>query len=147
MAKGFVHNRGNSFVEPLIRRGNRFAAILLMRELDWPLEVQQAVVATLDDDAAPPDFDALAQRYPQLQPDIGIRLLLRDYQGAAAQVAADTASLTNTLVEHWDPAYQGLRAAPAFKRILALQGVPVYWREHGYPPQCRPVGADDFECE
>lgn len=147
MAKGFVPNRGNSFVEPLIRRGNRFAAILLMREMDWPLEVQQAVVATLGDDAAPPDFDALAQRYPQLQPDIGIRLLLRDYQGAAAQVAADTASLTNTLVEHWDPAYQGLRAAPAFKRILALQGVPVYWREHGYPPQCRPVGADDFECE
>ncbi len=23
----------------------------------------------------------------------------------------------------------------------------VYWRKHGFPPQCRPVGKDDFECE
>jgi len=22
-----------------------------------------------------------------------------------------------------------------------------YWREHGFPPQCRPVGAEDFECD
>ena len=146
MANGFVPNRGNSFVEPLIRRGNRFAAILLMRERNWPLEVQQAAVATLGDGAVPPDFDALAQRYPELQSDIGWRLLLRDYDGAAAIVAAGTASFGNTLVEHWDPAYQGLRAAPAFQRILVLLGVPAYWREHGYPPQCRPVGANDFEC-
>jgi hypothetical protein len=25
-------------------------------------------------------------------------------------------------------------------------GLPEYWREHGFPPQCRPMGHDDFEC-
>ena len=25
-------------------------------------------------------------------------------------------------------------------------GLPAYWRKHGFPPQCRPVGADDFKC-
>ena len=23
----------------------------------------------------------------------------------------------------------------------------VYWRKHGFPPQCRPIGKDDFECD
>lgn len=26
-------------------------------------------------------------------------------------------------------------------------GVPNYWREHGFPPQCRPVGGKDFVCD
>lgn len=142
MASGFAHNRGNSFVEPLIRRGDRFAAILLMRDMDWPLEVQRAVVAMLGDGAAPPDLTVLAQRYPDQQSvQYQWLLLLRDYE-----LAADLSAISSTQVEHWDPAYQGLRAAPSFKRILKHQGVPAYWRAHGYPPQCQPVGADDFEC-
>jgi tetratricopeptide (TPR) repeat protein len=24
--------------------------------------------------------------------------------------------------------------------------LPEYWRKHGFPPQCRPVGESDFEC-
>ena len=26
-------------------------------------------------------------------------------------------------------------------------GLPEYWRKHGFPPQCRPIGDDDFECD
>lgn len=36
---------------------------------------------------------------------------------------------------------------PTFTRILERLGVPAYWREHGFPPQCRPAGADAFECD
>ena len=142
MADGFNANRANSFIEPLIRRGNRFAAVMLMRELDWPVEVQQAVVATLGDGAPPPDVAALVRLYPQIpRARFQWGLLLRDYALAAEQEDTEGA-----LLEHWDPAYEGLRASPAFKRILERIGAPAYWREHGYPPQCRPVGVDDFEC-
>jgi TolB-like protein len=142
MADGFNTNRANSFIEPLIRQGNRFAAVLLMRELGWPVEVQQAVVATLGDGAPPPDVAALVRRYPQIdRAEFQWGLLLRDYALAAEQEV-----LRGTLIEHWDPAYEGLRASPAFKRILERLGVPAFWREHGYPPQCRPSGDDDFEC-
>jgi adenylate cyclase len=142
MADGFNPNRANSFIEPLIRRGNRFAAVLLMRELDWPVEVQQAVVATLGDGASPPDVAALVRRHPQIpRAQFHWGLLLRDYALAAEQEVRLGIS-----IEHWDPAYEGLRASPAFKRILERIGAPAYWREHGYPPQCRPVGDDDFEC-
>jgi hypothetical protein len=30
--------------------------------------------------------------------------------------------------------------------IVERLGIPAYWREHGYPPQCRRVGSTDFEC-
>jgi hypothetical protein len=49
-------------------------------------------------------------------------------------------------VSYWDPVHAGFRNSPAFRRILENLGVPAYWREHGYPPLCRPVGADDYEC-
>jgi TolB-like protein len=143
VASGFPQNRGNSFVEPLARRGNRIAAILLMREMDWPLEVQQMVLATLRDGQAPPNLAAVMQRYPDMEGiQFQISLLLRDYEHAA-----DHAAKGLTQVEFWDPAYGGLRATSAFKRIVVRLGLPAYWREHGYPPQCRAVGRTDFACD
>jgi len=143
MAKGFNDNRGNSFVEPLIRRGDRFAAILLMREIGWPVEAQQVVMASVGDGLPSPSVRALADRYP----DVARRqwhwgLLLRDYA-----LAAETDKVGTTYIEHWDPAYEGLRATPAFKRMLEHANVPAYWRAKGFPPQCRALGDDDFECD
>lgn len=33
------------------------------------------------------------------------------------------------------------------RQVIAKSGLPVFWREYGFPPQCKPVGADDFICE
>jgi len=32
------------------------------------------------------------------------------------------------------------------KHVMRLWHLPEYWRKHGYPPQCRPIGDSDFEC-
>jgi len=32
------------------------------------------------------------------------------------------------------------------KRAMRLWHLPEYWRKHGFPPQCRPIGESDFEC-
>jgi TolB-like protein len=142
MAQGFNPNRANSFVEPLIRRGDVFAARLLMREIGWPLEMQQAVVAALVHGDPPSDVAALVRRHPEVargQSQWG--LLLRDYA-----LAANATDLRSTMIEYWDPAYEGLRASPAFKHLLDRFGVPAYWRAHGFPPQCRAAGTS-FECD
>jgi tetratricopeptide (TPR) repeat protein len=47
----------------------------------------------------------------------------------------------------WGPEYAGYRRSAQFRRYMHESGAVDYWRKHGYPPQCRPVGADDFECE
>ena len=32
------------------------------------------------------------------------------------------------------------------KQVMQHWHLPEYWRKHGFPPQCRPVGDSDFEC-
>jgi TolB-like protein/tetratricopeptide (TPR) repeat protein len=32
------------------------------------------------------------------------------------------------------------------KQAMQHWHLPEYWRKHGFPPQCRPVGESDFEC-
>jgi hypothetical protein len=64
----------------------------------------------------------------------------------AWDLAAESESLRFSTVVFWDPAHADLRRTPAFKRIVTRMGMAAYWREHGYPPQCRPVGGSDFEC-
>jgi hypothetical protein len=33
------------------------------------------------------------------------------------------------------------------KHHIRKIGLPEYWRAHGFPPQCRPIGDTDFECD
>lgn len=47
----------------------------------------------------------------------------------------------------WYTGYPGLAGSEARRRIIEYRGLPDFWREHGFPPQCRPVGDDDFDCD
>jgi TolB-like protein len=46
----------------------------------------------------------------------------------------------------WFPYPLEFRDSPHRKRIMRESGLLEYWRGHGFPPQCKPVGDDDFEC-
>ena len=142
VVSGFNANLYFNFYEPLIRRGNRLAATLMMRERDTPLELQQALLALIEEGKAPGDVAATIRRNRFEAEQYFWALLLRDYA-----LAAEAPNLGGNVVAHWSPAYVGLRASPAFKRLLERQNVPAYWRAHGFPPQCRPLGEADFECD
>jgi TolB-like protein len=47
----------------------------------------------------------------------------------------------------WFPYPQEFRSSPHRKRLMREAGLPEYWRKNGFPPQCRPLGSDDFECD
>ena len=47
----------------------------------------------------------------------------------------------------WGPDHAGYRRSPQFRHYIHQAGVFDYWRAHGFPPQCRPIGADEFECD
>jgi adenylate cyclase len=51
------------------------------------------------------------------------------------------------LTFHWIPAMRAYRRSPEFKAHMTASGLPDYWRKHGFPPQCKAVGSDDFKCE
>jgi hypothetical protein len=40
-----------------------------------------------------------------------------------------------------------VRKTDRFKRLVHAYGIVDYWRARGWPDLCRPVGADDFECD
>jgi adenylate cyclase len=140
VASGFGHNRGDSFVGPLLERGNRLAALLLA---PGTVEMKQAVVAARSSGVSPPDALAIVERgVPDPRWHGHFLMMLGAYDLAAEAESQQVAS-----VLFWDPAHAGMRGTPAFKRIVERIGIPAYWREHGYPPQCRPVGRTDFECD
>jgi len=47
----------------------------------------------------------------------------------------------------WSPDLKRFRQSPEFKQLIEELGLQVYWRSDGFPPQCRPLGENDFECD
>ena len=47
---------------------------------------------------------------------------------------------------YWHPDGQKFRKTETSKTVMRESGVLAYWQARGFPPQCRPVGQDDFEC-
>jgi adenylate cyclase len=47
----------------------------------------------------------------------------------------------------WVRADPDFMNSPHRKRLMREIGIYDYWHKHGYPPQCRAVGDDDFECD
>ena len=47
----------------------------------------------------------------------------------------------------WQEENTGLRKSEYFKPFMDTMGAPAYWRKHGFPPGCRPLGEEDIECD
>jgi TolB-like protein len=47
----------------------------------------------------------------------------------------------------WLDENTGFRKSEYFKPYLESLGAPAYWRENGFPPACRPISEEDFECD
>lgn len=48
----------------------------------------------------------------------------------------------------WLAPYSSLRAHPEFKKLLIETGLADYWRQTGkWGDGCKPIGADDFQCQ
>ena len=47
----------------------------------------------------------------------------------------------------WLKEYTGFRKSQYFKPVMDEFGARAYWREKGFPPGCRALAGDDFECD
>jgi hypothetical protein len=55
-------------------------------------------------------------------------------------------TIVDNAVQLWLPDTAYFRKKPDFKEYVNTHLMP-YWREHGFPPQCRPLDEGDFECD
>ena len=46
----------------------------------------------------------------------------------------------------WMKDFAGVRKTPQFKEVVRQMNFLPYWQARGFPPGCRSVGGDDFEC-
>jgi TolB-like protein len=150
-AAGFVWNRADSFVGPLLRRGERVGAILLLKELGATPELNAALLEILAQPDGPRSAladevvrAALADKDSAFSQRVGeekVYLWLGDYD-----LVGKTPDLSSDSLVHWEPGYPRFRSSAAFKAVVERLDIAAYWREHGYPPQCRAVGKQDFAC-
>jgi TolB-like protein len=150
-AAGFVWNRADSFVGPLLRRGERVGAVLLLKELGATPELNDALLellskpagrrSALSEEVVRASLEDENSVFGQRVSEAKVRLWLGDYEQVAASPDLDT----DVLVQ-WEPDFPAFRKSAAFKTVLERLGIPDYWRAHGYPPQCRAVGKQDFSC-
>jgi adenylate cyclase len=47
----------------------------------------------------------------------------------------------------WLSESKGFRESEYFRPFMDRMGAPAYWRKHGFPPACRPLGEEDYECD
>jgi TolB-like protein len=47
----------------------------------------------------------------------------------------------------WHPTYAAVRKTARFKKLAHDLGLVDYWNTRGWPAQCRPAGASDFNCD
>jgi TolB-like protein len=47
----------------------------------------------------------------------------------------------------WAKGHPGLAESEHRYRAMKDAGLSAYWRDHGFPPLCRPLGENDFECD
>tara|TARA_R110000868_G_scaffold2384_2_gene17605 strand:- start:3722 stop:5566 length:1845 start_codon:yes stop_codon:yes gene_type:complete len=92
--------------------------------------------------------EALAERireFAALNPDrlhAAIGIVLAPLSGDGQQLADAGVNLL-----FYDIHYPRYRASTWFRTWVRETGILAYWQAEGFPDLCRPVGADDFECE
>lgn len=70
-----------------------------------------------------------------------LMLALRNYD------EINVGTFDNDYVYLWLPHYSHYRNTPQFKKLAQDLGLVDYWRESGFPPQCRVMSDTDFECD
>jgi tetratricopeptide (TPR) repeat protein len=153
IAAGFIRNRADAFVVPLVRRGDRVGALLLLREYGASSALAAHVLDVIERPRrlVPAELEALmgenaasADRPGELSvPEMALYSWFGEYDRILGTDDVNIASGT----PHWNIGLPGFRNSPAFKQILNRMGVVDFWRLKGFPPQCRAIGAKDFTCD
>ncbi len=117
-------------------------------DTDYADAVTSALVGGVLPGMQPPLPEGIEDRMDILGPYLlEDRILLGDYDGANEILAAfDPLNRAGALDRLWSEGLTGFRKTDAFKDYVEGLGLVAYWRQHGWPAQCRPMG-DSFECE
>ncbi len=142
---------GLDVFDSMIALGMREEAILLLGgEIGYDAPVAELVDALLDPTRQNAE-DTLSQlrSFHEANPD---RLSAGSLYHMAALLGVNsdmeiTLEVLADFPSFWHPEMVAVRNSDAFREARQGFGLDEYWRERGFPPQCRPVGEDNIECD
>jgi TolB-like protein/Flp pilus assembly protein TadD len=137
----------SQYLQRLISLENRLAAtLILLSHFDYDLTFPATVV--LD-----------AMEFPERDHSRGLQELLKwiEKSGSAPElfsvmfVSFNAYHLVGPAVTQtrwvWLRENTGFRASEYFAPLMNENGAASYWREHGFPPNCRRLDGEGFECD
>lgn len=148
LGSGF-HSMDEVFIPEYLRRGQIATALLIADTKTWQsyAPVAEVIKAFENPDA---DHSEGLRRFERWSEETGKSLESVAFVLLAFRQFDRLAPLngrSDIRFAMWYPMARDYRQSPAFKQFVEVQGLPDYWRETGYPPQCRAVGKDDFSCD
>jgi adenylate cyclase len=141
---GFIGGRTALFAPAAAARGDRLGALtMLAQEFRYDPPLINPLFRSLTD----PSFNehdrqdaiALVNRSTNLPMSIPDALwILGKYDNIPA--------INSDPPIWWAPGNATWLKSESRKQMMRYWHLPEYWRKHGFPSQCRPIGESDFEC-
>jgi tetratricopeptide (TPR) repeat protein len=144
------HSTDGAFIPLVIRSGDRLLALFMANT--WTKDRYAPVIDWIEALENPDeDHTARLHRFERWATEngedvntyVGVLLAFKAYD----YFAKSNNMKPSEIAEIWQPDWTEFRQASVFKQFARSKNMLAYWRETGFPKQCRPVGEDDFECD
>ncbi len=142
------HSKSEAFVQIYVQTGHRNLALLIAEKkfgsdnapvIEWIRAIENPDGDNSAGYARMKDWERRTTTGLKLTNIPNLPLSFKAYDDLAA------ASLDSMWIL-WYPEADEFRKTPQFKKVIRDNGILAFWLERGFPPQCRPIGDDDFEC-
>ena len=136
------------YIPAFLQEGNNIAAYTVSRNIYWWRDFpHKQYVGTFKeaagerDDVAQDILDWADANKVNIVKQTNVMLAVRAYDRITVE------SFDNDYEDLWLPQFSHYRKGEEFKKLAADLGLTAYWREVGFPPQCRSVSETDYECD
>lgn len=137
----------DAYIPHFLESDERLLAFTISRTVNWWANFpHRELIGAIEDGDNP--SPARIEKFMQWGADQNVRVKTHAHTMLTLR-AYDNLTVDNWNNDYemlWLPQFSHYRQSPQFKRLAGDLGITAYWREHGFPPQCEPVGAVDFEC-
>jgi len=142
-----LHSTSDALVSTYVRNGQRYLALFIADArlgsagapvIEWIRAIENPDADNSSGLARLKDWERQTSSGERLSSITPMFLSFRAYDELAEIPGMAEYSL-------WHPDGDEFRTTPSFKTIIRQIGVFEYWQVRGFPPQCKPVGDDDFE--